>query len=193
MSIDRKRAESAIAEFLLALGHDPAADPELRDTPERVVAAFADDLLQGYSIDVAEFIARGSSPVAGSGSNDLIMVRDIKVATLCPHHLIPALGSALIAYLPGTRLLGLGTISGVVDAFARRLTLQESIGSNVVQALMAHGGAQGAYCLLRLTHGCLSARGQRQVDALVETVASAGALASGDAALRLSARLGQSP
>ena len=190
MGIDRKRAESAIAEFLLALGHDPTTDPELRDTPERVVAAFADDLLQGYAIDVQELIRRGSSPIAGSGSGDLILVRDIKVATLCPHHLIPALGSALIAYLPGTRLLGLGTISGVVDAFARRLTLQESIGSNVVQALMTHGGAEGAYCLLRLTHGCLSARGQRQVDALVETVASAGALASGDAALRLSARLG---
>lgn len=193
MGIERQRAEHAIAEFLLALGHDPAANEELCDTPARVVAAFADDLLNGYAIDVERLIAEGSSPIGPSETRDLVLLREIKVASVCPHHLIPALGSALVAYVPGARLLGLGTISGLVDAFARRLTLQEAIGSNVVQALMTHGQAQGAYCALRLSHGCLSARGQRQVDALVETVASAGSLASGEAAEQLAARLGQAP
>jgi GTP cyclohydrolase I len=190
MGIDRERAERAISEFLLALGHDPASNAELCETPARVVSAFADDLLCGYAIDVAQLIASGSSPLSPASSSDLLIVRDIKLATLCPHHLIPALGSACVAYLPGTRLLGLGTISGLVDAFSRRLTFQESIGRSVVEALMTHGGAQGAYCGLRLMHGCLSARGQRQADAVVESVASAGALAAGDAALRLATRLG---
>ncbi len=176
MPIDREAAERAIAQFLAALGHDIKSDPELAETPARVVDAFAGDLLAGYEIDVAELIANGS--MLADGDHGRVAVRDMAIATLCPHHLLPALGHATVIYHPGARLLGLGTIASLVDAYSRRLTLQEAIARNVVQALMQHAEARGAWCRIELRHGCLSARGARQSGALVESVASAGTLAA---------------
>ena len=88
---------------------------------------------------------------------------------------LPAQGTALVAYWPGEKVLGLGTLAHLVNALARRLTLQERIGREVVDALMNHAGARGAYCRLALTHSCLTARGARQSQATVQTVATAGA------------------
>jgi GTP cyclohydrolase I len=92
---------------------------------------------------------------------------------------MPSSGDATVAYVPGSQILGLGTIARLVSAFARRLSLQESIGVQVVQTLMAHG-ARGAHCRLELSHSCLSARGARQSQARVVTSASAGTLASAE-------------
>ncbi len=175
MPIDRPAAERAIREFLRALGHDTAADPELSETPERVVRAYADELLAGYAVDVKALLAQGS--VGGQRPSGVVVVRDVSVATVCPHHLMPSVGKATIAYLPGERVLGLGTIAELVDAFARRLALQEDIGQNVVHALMDDAGARGAYCRIVLSHACLSARGARRSEASVVTTANAGELA----------------
>jgi len=181
MAVDREAAKGAIADFLRALGRDPSVEPELEKTPERVVAAYADELLSGYDVDVDRLIAEGAStePVSASG---IVAVRGIRLATVCPHHLLPALGSATVAYAPGGLVLGLGTLARLVEAFARRLTLQERIGDSVVGALMSKAGAQGAYCEIELVHGCLSARGPCQTQARAVTVARAGSLAETDAA-----------
>ena len=175
MPIDRAGAERAVAQFLAALGHDTESDPELAGTPARVVEAFAHDLLSGYEVDIASLLAEGSA--ASSGDQGLLMLRDIAISTICPHHLLPALGQATVAYHPGKRLLGLGTLTALVDVYSRRLTLQESIAQDVVHALMDHAGARGAWCRIELVHSCLSARGPRQSSARVESVASAGSLA----------------
>ena len=174
MSVDISAAERAIRDFLRALGHDPGEDPELLDTPRRVAHAFADDLLCGYRVDVAALLA-GGSPAAECTAH--VLVRDLRVATLCPHHLLPSLGKATVAYGPGPRLLGLGVLAQLVDAFSRRLTLQENICQNIVQALSQHAEARGAWCRIELVHGCLSARGECQSEARVSTVAAAGDLA----------------
>jgi GTP cyclohydrolase I len=184
MAVDRQAAQRAVAEFLRALGHDSAADPELALTPERVTEAYADDLLSGYDVDLVALITKGSMPTEAK-SHGIVVVRDVDLTTVCPHHLLPSLGSATIAYLPGARLLGLGTLASVLDACARRLALQEQIGHDVVQALMDHAGARGAYCRISLVHGCLSARGARQARASVHTSAAAGALAGPQAASEL--------
>ncbi len=184
MTIDREAAERAIAQFLTALGHDTTTDPELSGTPARVVEAFASDLLSGYDMDVRGLIANGSRPNSDE-HHGMVAVRDIAVATVCPHHLLPALGRATVAYQPGGRLLGLGTIASLVDAYSRRLTLQEAIADNVVKALMQQAEARGAWCRIALQHGCLSARGERQSGALVESVSSAGTLAEPGAAATL--------
>lgn len=193
MTIDREAAARAIADFLRALGHDPASDPELHQTPERVAEAYADDLLAGYGVDVAALIASGSLPADPNAPRGIVVVRDIQLATVCPHHLLPSLGTATVAYLPGARLLGLGTIAALVDACARRLALQEQIGQDVVRALVSHGGARGAYCRIALTHGCLAARGARQTRASVHTTASAGELSGpeGTAELELALSAGE--
>ena len=174
MPVDRQKAEQAIAAFLKALGHDPAATPELSRTPALVAEAFERELLAGYAIDVPALLAAESGELSAEEGRGLVVVRNIHVATVCPHHLLPGLGTATVAYFPGERLVGIGALSRTVEAFSRRLALQESIGDRVVRALVEHAGARGAYCRLELAHACLSARGARQAAATVVTVARAG-------------------
>jgi GTP cyclohydrolase I len=175
MAVDRQKAERAIAAFLEALGHDPTSNPELARTPALVTEAFERDLLAGYAIDVPALLAAESGKAESDAPRGLVVVRDIQVATLCPHHLLPGLGVATVAYLPGGRLVGIGAIARTVEAFSRRLILQEAIGDKVVRALVDHAGARGAYCRLELSHACLSARGARQSSATVVTIARGGA------------------
>jgi GTP cyclohydrolase IA len=174
MTIDVGRAEAAIRSFLTALGYDPVEHPELAGTPALVAEAWAHELLSGRTVDVERLLDASSVPP--EGKSELVVVRELSVVTLCPHHLMPAEGRATVAYLPGRRLLGLGTIARLVDAFCRQLTLQERIGQRVVAALMEHGGARGAACHLRLEHACLRARGAKATNAVVETVHTAGEL-----------------
>jgi GTP cyclohydrolase IA len=181
--IDRRAAESAIADFLRALGHDPKGNPELEGTPVRVTEAFADELLSGYAVDLAELVRTGSAE-ATSGAV-VVALRDIDVATVCPHHLMPGIGRAQVAYRPGARLLGLGAIARLVDACSRRLALQETIANDVATALMTHAGARGAYVELTLTHGCLSARGACQARARATTFALMGDLSQTEVLLAL--------
>jgi GTP cyclohydrolase IA len=188
--IDLALAERAVADLLRALGHDHTKHFELNATPSRVASAFAEDLLTGYRVDVPQLIEHGSSALDASHSHGLVVVRDISVATVCPHHLMPGIGSALVAYLPGSRLLGLGTVTKLVEAYAKRFALQEQVGQDVVAALMHGAGARGAYCSLTLLHTCLVARSQRQAQATLTTVASAGALAEARAAADLALALG---
>jgi GTP cyclohydrolase I len=181
--MDRDAARAAIREFLVALGHDPGKNPELADTPARVVEAFADELLSGYGRDLRALVTKDSSPAPANAG--LIAVRDVAVATVCPHHLMPAVGRANVIYRPGDHILGIGVIARLVDACARRLVLQETIAEDVVSTLVKLAGARGALCEITLQHGCLSARGAHQVDARVTTVARAGELSESEALIAL--------
>ncbi|HEV8550444.1 MAG TPA: GTP cyclohydrolase I [Polyangiaceae bacterium] len=182
--MDRSAAEAAIFQFLKALGHDPTQDPELAQTPARVVEAFASELLAGYGVDLAALVRDGSTEARTSESG-LVALRDIDVATVCPHHLMPGLGRANVVYKPGARVLGLGAIARVVDACSRRLALQETIAEDVVTAFLEHAGARGAYCEITLVHGCLSARGACQASARATSIARRGALDTAEVALAL--------
>lgn len=170
-SVDKDRARRAMAEFLSALGLE---GPELASTPARVTDAYADELLSGYGVDLAELIVQGSEPVLVP--HDPILIDQLHVATVCPHHLLVAQGKALVAYIPGARILGLGAVARLVDACSRRLVFQEQIASHVADALMDHLGARGAFCRIQLNHACLGARGAQQTQAQVTTWAGRGDL-----------------
>ncbi len=172
--IDRAAAARAIEDFLRALGHEP--EGELAGTGERVADAWADDLLEGEAIDAAALLREGALDLDAEGSG-LVLVRDLAVTTMCPHHLLPAHGTATVAYMPGARVAGIGTIAHVVDVLAHRLTLQERISDDVVALLVHELGARGALCRLALTHSCLIARGERKTGSIVETLAVAGTFA----------------
>lgn len=172
--IDRAAAARAIEDFLRALGHAP--EGELAGTGERVADAWADDLLEGEAIDAAALLREGALDLDAEGSG-LVLVRDLAITTMCPHHLLPAHGTATVAYLPGARVAGIGTIAHVVDVLAHRLTLQERISDDVVALLVRELGARGALCRLALTHSCLIARGERKTGSIVETLAVAGTFA----------------
>lgn len=171
-------------EFLAALGRTAEAEPELVGTPERVVEAYAEELLTGYDVDVKALLSQAEAVSEGKHSG-LIALSGIAVSTVCPHHLLLSNGTAAVAYRPGSRLFGLGTLAALVNAFARRLSLQETIGEQVVQALIEHGGARAAYCELHLVHGCLVARGARQAQTELVTTARRGDLPAAELALAL--------
>jgi len=183
--VDRVAAARAIEDFLRALGH--TVEGELEGTGERVADAWADDLLEGESIDPRALLREGAvtlgetpkppRAVTLGETSGLVVVRDLAVTTVCPHHLLPAFGTGAIAYLPGQRLAGIGCLAHVLDALSRRLTLQERIGTEVADLLVDELGAIGALCQLTLTHTCLVSRGSRKAGALVETLAVAGAFA----------------
>jgi GTP cyclohydrolase IA len=191
MPVNREAAERAVLDFLKALGFDPSEHPDLADTPARVTEAFTEDLLRGHTVDVRELVRKGSCVVPGPAKHGLVAITEIAVASTCPHHLMPALGVANVVYLPGDTLLGIGTVAALVDAFARRLTLQEAIAEHVVGALVEYAGARGAYCELALEHGCLRARGERQARALVRSSARAGEFVAREALPEIAFALGR--
>lgn len=170
MTVDRERACAAMVEFLRALGREEAG---ISETAARVTAAFVDELLSGYGVDVRQLIEQGSEPAQGS---DPVILDDIFTATVCPHHLLVARGRALVAYEPGARVLGLGTISRLVDVCSRKMVLQEEIAGSITSALMTYAGARGAFCRIVLDHACLQTRGALQPNARAITFSGEGSL-----------------
>lgn len=182
MAVDRDAAAGHLEAFLRAIGRDPDTELELADTGRRVADAFVDELCSGYSID-ARLLLRENVIV---GDAELVTVRDVFVTTTCPHHLMPAIGRATVAFAPAGRIVGVGTIVSVLDAYARRLVLQEGLGEDVVEAIDAELRPRWVGCRLLLTHGCMVARGERAHGAKVETLALRG-FAEGDVSGRLMA------
>jgi GTP cyclohydrolase I len=168
--MDREAAARAIDAFLRALGRDPEREPELQGTGARVAAAFADELVAGYGVDVDALLSQN----VFAGHSELVVVRDIPLTTMCPHHLMPATGVATVAFAPEEHLVGIGTIARVLDAFARRLALQEQVGERAVAALQKHLAPRWAACRLVMSHACMTTRGERSHGARVETLALAG-------------------
>jgi GTP cyclohydrolase I len=171
---DRAAAERAIEALLGALGHP--IEGELVGTPERVAAAWADELLGGYAHD-PEAIAREGAIDAGAARGGLVVLRELSVTTMCPHHLLPAEGRATVAFLTRERVLGLGTVAQVVHACSRRLVLQEALGASIADALARGLDAEGVLVKLTMRHACLRLRGEREREASVETLSLAGAFA----------------
>jgi GTP cyclohydrolase I len=174
-NIDMDRARRGIEEFLRGLGHDPDREPELARVGERVTEAWVNDLLAGETINV-EALLRDGSTQANPGEKGAVVLRNLATVTVCPHHLMPAIGRATVIYMPGERIAGLGTIARLVDAYARRLVLQEEIGQQVAAALVNLLGARGALCRLSMVHTCLVARGERKHEARIDSVSLAGSL-----------------
>lgn len=179
---DHERLRRAVAELLAALGHREVG--ELEGTPERVADAWIDELVAGEQLDPLEPL-RGSTIELGPGPHGAVVLRKLRVATMCPHHLLPSLGSATIAYLPRERAAGLGALAEVVDVLSRRLTLQETLGEAIASTLLEGLEAEGALCHLALRHSCFSARGEREAEAVVETLALAGSFVDRDRPLAL--------
>jgi GTP cyclohydrolase I len=169
---DVPRAARAVDELLDALGIDRSADPELARTGERVAEAFANDLLSGYALDPVAILSE-RMPHDGSG---LVLVTSLQAVVTCPHHLLPAAGRVHVGYVPGREVVGLGAIARLVQCYAQRLVLQETLAQQIADALVTILGARGAGCVAHLSPTCLTARGEQKHGAQVITVATAGQL-----------------
>ena len=174
MAIDTARIEAAVAEILAAIGEDPAR-PGLVTTPQRVAQAYG-DFFAGLDEDPLAHLAETVELAAGQ-RGELVLLRDIEFRSICEHHLLPFIGIAHLAYVPGSRVVGLGRLPRVVETLASRPQLQERLTDEIADTLMAGLSPKGVVVVVDAVHGCVSARGPRQASSSTVTVASRGTLA----------------
>ena len=175
MGIDSPRIEAAVAELLAAIGEDPAR-PGLVDTPRRVAEAYA-EFFAGLDEDPLAHLSDATDVGAGAGElGELVLLRDVDFRSICEHHLLPFTGVAHIAYVPGARIVGLGHLPRVVETLSSRPQLQERLGEQIADAIDTGLSPRGVLVVLDARHGCVTARGTRQVDSTTVTVASRGTL-----------------
>jgi GTP cyclohydrolase IA len=154
-SVDLERIERAVREILIAIGEDPDRDGLAR-TPARVARAYA-ELFAGLRVDPALVL----SSTFEAEHEELVLVRDIEVFSLCEHHLLPFHGVAHIGYIPGTdgRITGLSKLARLVDAYARRPQVQERLTTQVADMLMDQLKPRGVIAVLECEHMCMAMRG----------------------------------
>ncbi|MEO8299593.1 MAG: GTP cyclohydrolase I FolE [Burkholderiales bacterium] len=161
--------ERAITDLLKACGVEPEG-AHTGKTARRVRELWEHRLLGGYKMDPAEVLGPGFE----DPREDMVVVRGIAVHGVCPHHLVPFRGIAHVAYIPGGRLHGFGRIARLVDAIGHRLTYQEWMTRDIAEALVQHGQAQGAACVIEAEQLCLLLGEDRRGDERVYTQAFAG-------------------
>ncbi len=175
--VDSARIEAAVAELLLAIGEDPSR-PGLETTPRRFAEAYG-EFFSGVGEDPLAHLAE-TFPLleaAGDASHQPVLLKGIAFRSVCEHHLLPFTGTASVAYLPGDRVVGLGKIPRVIDTLASRPQMQERLTEQIADAMDAGLAPRGVLVVLEAVHGCVSARGVRQVGSSTVTVASRGTLA----------------
>jgi GTP cyclohydrolase I len=164
----------AVRDFLTAAGLD-LSDPNLRETPERVVETWIGELLDGYRTTPEEALGETYPAPEGSGA-DLVVVSGLRFHSMCPHHLLPFQGTAHVAYVPGERIVGFGRLGVLVDCFAHRLILQEELARQVARSLVTVLGSPGAACILDAEHGCMRIKSGRNATARTHSEAYEGVL-----------------
>ncbi|MEO3925345.1 GTP cyclohydrolase I FolE [Micromonosporaceae bacterium B7E4] len=171
-AVDLARIEKAVREILIAVGEDPDRDG-LRQTPARVARAYA-ELFAGLRVDPAQVL----STTFEANHEELILVRDIDVMSLCEHHLLPFRGSAHIGYIPGEngRITGLSKLARLVEVYARRPQVQERLTSQIADLLMTRLEPRGVIVVLECEHMCMAMRGIQKAGARTITSAVRGLL-----------------
>lgn len=172
-TVDRERVAQAVRELLIAIGENPES-AELANTPNRVAEAYT-EFFSGVGVDPVALLA-DAVPV-GADTGELVLVRDIALRSMCEHHLLPFRGRAHVAYRPGEKVVGLGALPRVVETLASRPQMQERLGEQIADAMVAGLAPEGVLVVLEASHGCVADRGVKQVEATAVTIAARGSLA----------------
>ncbi|MGE0408830.1 MAG: GTP cyclohydrolase I FolE [Amphiplicatus sp.] len=157
---DREEAEAAVRTLLAYFGEDPAREG-LRDTPRRFVDAY-EEFLSGYTEDPIAILSRTFEEV--EGYSDIVLMKNIRLESHCEHHIQPLIGLAHVAYLPAAKVVGISKLARVVDAYARRLVSQETLTSQIANAIEAALQPRGVAVLVEAEHQCISTRGVHKTD-----------------------------
>jgi len=182
MTVDTARIARAVLELLEALGEDPARDGLLK-TPHRVAKMY-EELFAGFGENPADHLE-----VTFAADHDaLVMVRDIPFASLCEHHLVPFIGKAHVAYIPGEdgRITGLSKLARLVDGYAKRLQVQERMTTEIADAIEGALVPRGVLVVVEAEHLCMSMRGVKKSGTSTVTSAVRGLFRS-DASTRMEA------
>lgn len=165
--------ENHWAKIIEAIGED-LTRPGLVDTPKRAAKAFA-FMTQGYGLSVEEVVNDALFP---SPSSEMILVQDIELYSLCEHHLLPFIGKCHVAYIPTGKVLGLSKVARIVDVFARRLQIQESLTAQIAETVMEVTNAEGVGVIIEAQHMCMMMRGVEKQNSLMKTSAMLGSFRS---------------
>ena len=156
--------QESFKEILLGVGEDIHREG-LRDTPERAANAFL-YLTKGYHESLDDII---NGALFESDMNEMVIVKDIEMYSMCEHHLLPFLGKCHIGYLPNSRVLGLSKIARIVDFFARRLQIQERLTTEIAQCIANITNARGVAVVMEAKHLCMMMRGVEKQNSVMTT------------------------
>ena len=151
----REEAEDAIRTLLRWAGDDPNREG-LIDTPSRVVRSY-EEFFTGYETDPKELLNRTFEET--EGYDEMVLLKDIRFESHCEHHMAPIIGKAHIAYLPATRVVGISKLARLVEMYAKRLTIQEKMTSQIANALNEVLQPQGVAVVIEAVHQCMTTRG----------------------------------
>jgi GTP cyclohydrolase I len=151
----RAEAEAAVRTLLLWAGDDPTREG-LKDTPARVARAF-EDWFSGYSNDPQAYLARTFEEV--HGYDEMVVLRDIRFESHCEHHLAPIIGRVHVGYLPDAKVVGISKLARVVDAYARRLQVQEKMNAQIANCIQHVLEPKGVAVVIEASHQCMTTRG----------------------------------
>lgn len=163
--------EACVREQLALMVPSPQFESEgMEETPSRVAKMWTEELTAGYGADI-EALCRTFPNEGGDGQ---VIVARLPVRSVCEHHLVPFTGFASIGYFPGTRVLGLSKFARVVDAFARRLQIQERLTNEIHDALEHHLQPRGVIVVVRAEHMCMTVRGVQAPGTITTTSQASG-------------------
>ncbi len=162
--------EDAYLEILKKIGEDPDR-PGLKDTPSRAARAM-EFLMQGYSLDVDQVVNDALFP---SDSDEMVIVKDIELYSMCEHHLLPFIGKCHVAYIPKGKVIGLSKVARVVDLFARRLQIQENLTNEIAECILEKTQATGVAVIIEAQHMCMMMRGVEKQNSVMTTSCMLGA------------------
>jgi GTP cyclohydrolase I len=151
----RAEAEHAIHTLLRWAGDDPEREG-LRDTPARVARAY-EDWFSGYRDDPEEYLARTFEEV--DGYDDMVVLKDIRFESHCEHHMAPIIGRVHVGYLPRNKVVGISKLARVVEAFARRLQVQEKMNAQIANCIQKVLEPKGVAVVIEAAHQCMTTRG----------------------------------
>ena len=146
-------AEANVSRLLEYLGEDVNREG-LQGTPRRVIKMY-DEIFTGYKQHPKNIL----TTFAADGYDQIVLLKDIELYSMCEHHMLPFVGVAHVAYLPGDKVIGISKLARLVDIYARRLQIQERLGDQVTSALMEYLKPQGAACIIEAQHMCMRMRG----------------------------------
>ena len=176
--MDKEKIERAVRDILEAIGEDPDREG-LKETPKRVANMY-EEILGGINQSAEEHLKIFNEP----GNDEMVIVRDIPLYSMCEHHLLPFVGKAHIAYIPNEgRIIGLSKLARIVNVFAKRLQVQERLTAEVADFLYIKLGAKSVAVIIEAEHLCMTMRGARAAGAKTETSALRGYVRN-DAKLR---------
>ncbi len=151
----RAEAEEAVRTLLRWAGDDPGREG-LRDTPARVVRSY-EEFFAGYETDPVALLARTFEEV--EGYDEIVLLRDIRVESYCEHHMVPIIGRAHVAYLPHRRVVGISKLARLVDAYAKRLQIQEKLTAQIAGTIDEVLQPLGTAVVIEAGHQCMTTRG----------------------------------